>query len=98
MASNLDPSSQLALRASISVFTGGKWEVSAEDALAHVRASYPIMGRIVERTDISRALRKSKFVRDHDAGRDAWKHQDRDHPHWGKAATAARALQKEEAR
>lgn len=95
MASALPASSQIALRASVSVFCAGKWDVDAADVLAHVRSRFPIMGAVIVRTDISSALRSIRFCRDHAAGATAWKHCDRDHPRFGKAATDALALQKE---
>ncbi|MGE4321752.1 MAG: hypothetical protein AB7E60_01830 [Sphingobium sp.] len=90
MATALSPSSQIALRAAVSVFCSGKWDVDAADVLSHIRGSFPIMGQVVERADISRALRSEKFIRDHDAGRNGWKHRDRDHPRWGRGASEAR--------
>lgn len=93
MATALTPSSQIALRASVAVFCGSKWEVDANAVLTDIRSRYPIIGAVVERGDISRALRATKFVRDPSAGPTAWKSRDRDHPRWGKVASAARALQ-----
>ncbi len=90
MATALTPSSQIALRAAVSVFCGGKWNVDISDALAYVRGTYPIMGKMVESRDISQQLRKLRFVRDHDAGPTAWKHSNRDHPRWGKSAADVR--------
>jgi hypothetical protein len=96
MATALTPSSQIALRATVSLFCFSKWDVDIEDVLRDVRYRLPIMGLVVERSDISRALRAAKFVRDHDAGRNAWKHRDRDHPRWGKAAAEDRAAYRAE--
>lgn len=86
MASALDPSSRITLRAAVSVFCSGKWDVSIVDALSHVRKTYPLMGRVVERADISRELQAIRFRRDLAGGKDAWKHEMRDHQLWGRAA------------
>ncbi|HKY80854.1 MAG TPA: hypothetical protein VJM09_05210 [Sphingobium sp.] len=86
MASALTASSQIALRAAVSTFCGGKWDVDFDELVAHLRGRLPILGAVMAKRDVSLALRAVKYVRDHDAGRTAWKHQDRDHPRWGRRA------------
>lgn len=94
MATALPPSSQIALRACVSVFCAGKWDINIGELLSYVRQRHPIMGPLVERSDIVRALRAHRFRRDHPAGRDAWKFELRDHPFLGRAAIEARAARK----
>lgn len=94
MATILSPSSQIALRAAVSTFCGEKWDVNSVDVLDYVRRKFPIMGPLVERTDISRALRAMRFRRDRAAGPDAWMHEKRDHPRFGRGAADARGYLK----
>lgn len=72
----LSASSQIALRASLSVLTGGRFTVTMDECLTHVRARYPIMGRVVERRDIAQQLRRLGFLRDHAMGGTGYRHKD----------------------
>lgn len=71
---NLTPSSQIALRAHLSILTGGRWTITLDECFTSVRATYPLLGRVVERRDIAHELRKLGFRRDRDQVEIAYRH------------------------
>ncbi len=61
----ITPSTEIALRAHLSGAVNGRCHVELSELLVGVRATFPIMGRVVEPTDIARVLRQLRFYRDH---------------------------------